>query len=91
MMPVFSRTVVTAEEILRTLPPDEDSLYTTRGVLRKATDPSKRCQAGSGKEYHCTSSAEADGLCVPHWERRKNPPKRSPWDGPLRPYGRLRS
>lgn len=89
-MPVFSRNVVTAEEILRNLPPDEDSLYTTRGVLRKAAEGSRRCQAGAGTDQHCGASAEADGLCIPHWERKKRPPKTAPWDGPLRRYGRLR-
>lgn len=87
-MPVFSRTVVTAEEILRSIPPDEDSLYTTRGKLRKAQTAEMQCQAGT--DHHCTASAETDDLCIPHWERRKRPPSFVPWDGPLRRYGSLR-
>jgi len=89
-MPVFSRTVVTAAEILRNLPPDEDDHYTTRGKLRKAQQPGMQCQAGIGTEHHCPASAETDGLCIPHWRRRKYPPKSCAWDAPLRPYRNLR-
>lgn len=85
-MPVFSRTVVTAAEILRSIPANEDDLYTSRGKLRRAQQPGMRCQAGVDTDHHCPFSAETDGLCIPHWRRRKYPPKRYAWDSPVKPY-----
>lgn len=79
---IRSRTVVTAAEIMATLPADEDSMYTVWGKLKSVHGEFNRCQAAQGTPDHCPR--EASGRwCEGHEMRLRKPPQSCAWDAPI--------
>lgn len=81
---IFSRTVVTAAEIMATLPPNEDDMYTIWGALKRDVPEEERCQARKGLEDHCPRRADAGYYCEGHYRRRLDPPAYCEWDAPIK-------